>query len=141
MPRLPELRLDLASCMAQDTEVEKVRHPAGIAVTALWAALAVAAPVVIAERQARGSGAPPAGRNTVVMAQIAFRPSTLVVDKGSQVLFVNKDVAPHTVTAASLGIDSGVINPGKGFRLVVSQAVDYVCTIHPSMKAKLLLRA
>jgi len=119
--------------------MSRIRHPAGLAVTAVWAAFVIAASVVIAERQAKAS--PPSDRNTVVMAQIAFRPSTLVVDKGTQVLFVNKDVAPHTVTAASLRIDSGIINPGKAFKLVVNQAVEYVCTIHPSMKAKLLLRA
>jgi plastocyanin len=116
------------------------RRPIGLAVTAVWAAFAVAAPVVIVERQAR-SGGPLSGGSTVVMAQIAFKPSTLVVRKGTEVLFVNRDVAPHTVTAASQGIDSGTINPGRSFRLVVAEAVEYVCTIHPFMKAKLLLRA
>src|SRR5467141_1005073 len=117
------------------------RQPISLAVTAVWAAFAVAAPVVIVERQARSGAGPLSGGSTVVMAQIAFKPSTLVVKKGTEVLFVNRDVAPHTVTAASQGIDSGTINPGRSFRLVVAEAVEYVCTIHPFMKAKLLLRA
>jgi len=55
------------------------------------------------------------------------------------VLFVNKDIAPHTVTQDGGSIDSGVLNPGKTFTLKVNDAFKYVCTIHPNMKAKVVL--
>lgn len=73
------------------------------------------------------------------MESIKFRPATLVVDKGATVRFDNKDVAPHTVTATDGSTDSGVINPGQSFEVSVEKPFDYVCTIHPSMKASIEL--
>ncbi len=88
---------------------------------------------------APAAGASAAGAPVVSMENIAFAPETLTVRPGTEVLFENRDVAPHTVTAEALGIDSGTINPGRSFKLVVNQSLDYICTIHPSMKAKILL--
>ena len=113
----------------------------GIVVTAIWAAFAIAAPTVIIYRHSRDNdgGAAKVGGDTVTMAQIAFKPTTLVVARGTKVSFVNKDSAPHTVTQKGGGIDSGVLNPSKTFTLEVNDAFEYTCTIHPSMKAKVVL--
>lgn len=112
-------------------------------------ALAVAGPVAMiresgpAQRAAAapaGGAAPAAAAPPVVsMQNIAFAPGTLTVRPGTEVLFENRDVAPHTVTDQAAGVDSGTINPGRSFRLVVSRPLDYVCTIHPSMTAKIVL--
>jgi plastocyanin len=122
---------------------EERRRPLGLAITAVWAAFAIAAPTVIIYRQARdddGGGAKgKAGGDTVTMAQIKFNPTTLVAARDTVVKFVNEDVAPHTVTEEGGGIDSGVLNPGKTFTLTVNEAFEYICTIHPSMKAKVVL--
>jgi plastocyanin len=115
-------------------------------IVAGFLAIAVAAPVAIV-RDARPSGGPKAPKAgaaataapLVSMENIAFSPGTLTVRPGTEVLFENRDVAPHTVTASAAGVDSGTINPGRSFRLVVSQPLEYVCTIHPSMRAKILL--
>jgi len=105
----------------------------------LFAGIAIAAVVTIAYRQNQSSSAAPAKANTVVMAQIAFSPKTLTAAKGSEVVFENKDVAPHNVTADDPQISSGTIAPGKTFRLVVQQPFEYRCTIHPGMDAKVVL--
>jgi plastocyanin len=73
------------------------------------------------------------------MAGLKFQPGTLTVAKGTTVVFVNDDTAPHTVTARSGGTDSGVIDPGKRFTLVAAASFDYACSIHPSMTAKLVV--
>jgi plastocyanin len=86
-----------------------------------------------------GGGGGAAAAPVVRMENIAFVPATLTVDRGTEVLFENKDVAPHTVTAQAAQIDSGTLGSGKSFRLVVNQPLDYICTIHPSMTAKILL--
>jgi plastocyanin len=52
---------------------------------------------------------------------------------------VNEDLAPHTVTQQGGSIDSGVLNPGKTFTLTVDDTFEYICAIHPSMKAKVIL--
>lgn len=71
------------------------------------------------------------------MAGLAFAPGTLTVARGATVVFDNDDTAPHTVTARSGGVDSGVIDPGRQFRLTVTDGFAYFCSIHPSMTAKI----
>jgi plastocyanin len=122
---------------------------AGIVVVLLFVAFAVAGPVImIRDRLRAGAGGAAAaaqegagggGGNTVAMAGLKFQPGTLTVAKGTTVVFVNDDTAPHTVTARSGGTDSGVIDPGKRFTLVAAASFDYVCSIHPSMTAKLVV--
>ena len=121
-----------------EAAVEKRASPGGIFAVVLFAGIAVAAVVTIVYRQNQGSSAP-AKANTVVMAQIAFSPKTLTAAKGSEIVFENKDVAPHNVTADDPQISSGTIAPGKSFRLVVQQPFEYRCTIHPGMDAKVVL--
>jgi plastocyanin len=98
----------------------------------------VAAPSAAEGAQpAEGALAAAAAGGTVKMAGLAFAPGTLTVAKGATVVFVNDDTAPHTVTARSGGTDSGVLDPGKQFRLTASESFDYFCQIHPSMTAKI----
>jgi plastocyanin len=119
-----------------------------VGVVVVFLVLAVAGPVaMVRENQpaeqaeaAAGGGGGGAGAPPVVrMENIAFVPASLTVDRGTEVLFENKDVAPHTVTAQAARIDSGTLGPGGSFRLVANQPLDYICTIHPSMTAKILL--
>jgi plastocyanin len=117
-------------------------------VVLLMLGLALAGPVVIAWEQldlgdqaAEAPAAAAAGGTTVAMAGLAFQPGTLTVRKGATVVFDNDDTAPHTVTARSGGVDSGVIDPGKRFSLVASESFDYACSIHPSMTAKLVVES
>ena len=83
------------------------------------------------------AGGPAAGGGTVKMAGLTFAPGTLTVARGATVVFDNDDTAPHTVTARSGGVDSGVIDPGRQFTLAVTDGFDYFCSIHPSMTAKI----
>jgi plastocyanin len=122
---------------------------AGVLVVLLFVAFAAAGPVIIVRDRLRadtGAGAAAAqqragagGGNVVAMAGLRFQPGTLTVAKGTTVVFVNDDTAPHTVTARSGGTDSGVIDPGRRFTLVAASSFDYVCSIHPSMTAKLVV--
>jgi plastocyanin len=127
-------------------------NPVWLLVVVFMVGLALAGPVIVvrdrlAERVAAPSaaeGAQPAaaaagggGGGTVRMAGLAFAPGTLTVARGATVVFDNADTAPHTVTARSGGVDSGVIDPGRQFSLTVSDGFDYFCSIHPSMTAKI----
>jgi plastocyanin len=108
-------------------------------------ALAIIAVVVIVrENTSSASADGPAAAvadeaPTVVMEKIAFTPSTLTIPRGAEVLFDNKDVAPHTVTADEGDQDSGIIDPGSAYRLTVNEPFEYHCSIHPSMTAKVEL--
>ncbi len=136
---------------ASGFDVQRVVWSAAIVV---FLALAVGAPVQIlraqadkerAEKASAASDAPAAtpdatGTATVKMVSISFRPADLAVRKGTEVVFENDDVAPHTVTAADGGpIDSGTLGPRKVFRLVINEPFEYVCLIHPNMKGKVVL--
>jgi plastocyanin len=125
-------------------------NPVWLLVVVVMLGLAVAGPVIIVRDQladdppaapTAAEGAQPvaaaAGGGTVKMAGLSFAPGTLTVARGTTVVFDNDDTAPHTVTARSGGVDSGVLDPGKQFSLTVTDGFDYFCSIHPSMTAKI----
>jgi plastocyanin len=119
--------------------------PVWLLVVVVMAGLALAGPVIMVrdrldEDTAAAPGAaegalPAGGGGTVKMAGLAFAPGTLTVARGTAVVFDNDDTAPHTVTARSGGVDSGVLDPGKQFSVTVTEGFDYFCSIHPSMTA------
>jgi plastocyanin len=124
--------------------------PVWLLVVVAMIGLALAGPVIMIRDQLADAPAAPtaaegaqpvagaaAGGGTVKMAGLAFAPGTLTVARGATVVFDNDDTAPHTVTARSGGVDSGVIDPGRQFTLAVTDGFDYFCSIHPSMTAKI----
>jgi plastocyanin len=125
-------------------------NPVWLLVVVVMVGLAVTGPLIMVRDQVAddppaaptaAEGAQPvaaaAGGGTVRMAGLSFAPGTLTVARGTTVVFDNDDTAPHTVTARSGGVDSGVLDPGKQFSLAVTDGFDYFCSIHPSMTAKL----
>lgn len=67
-----------------------------------------------------------------------FAPASLKVHVGDHVVWTNKDLVPHTVTAAG-AFDSGPIQPNATWTYTATKAgmFDYGCTLHPTMKAQL----
>jgi plastocyanin len=129
-------------------------NPVWLLVVVVMVGLAVAGPVIMVRDQlaadapagpTAAEGAQPVeaaaggggAGGTVKMAGLAFAPGTLTVARGSTVVFDNDDTAPHTVTARSGGVDSGVLDPGRQFSVAVTDGFDYFCSIHPSMTAKI----
>jgi plastocyanin len=125
-------------------------NPVWLLVVVVMVGLAVTGPLIMVRDQVAddppaaptaAEGAQPvaaaAGGGTVKMAGLSFAPGTLTVARGTTVVFDNDDTAPHTVTARSGGVDSGVLDPGKQFSLTVTEGFDYFCSIHPSMTAKI----
>ena len=119
-------------------------NPVWLLVVVLMVVLAVAGPVIMVRDQladdapaAPAAPAAAAAGSTVKMAGLAFAPGTLTVTRGSTVVFDNDDTAPHTVTARSGGVDSGVLDPGRQFSTTVTDGFDYFCSIHPIMTAKI----
>jgi plastocyanin len=101
----------------------------------LVAVLAVLAVVTMVRENIETEDAEAATADTVEMSDIKFKPATITVAQGTELVFDNKDAAPHTVTADDGSIDSGIIDPGKAFRLKVSEPFEYHCEVHPAMKA------
>ena len=80
--------------------------------------------------------------HTVVMEGVAFVPQTLTVKPGDVVMWVNKDLFPHTATAQHREFDSGEISPNKAWKYTAKQAgtFPYICTLHPTMKGTLVVK-
>ena len=81
--------------------------------------------------------------HTVTIDATSFQPTTLTIKAGDTVVWVNKDVMPHTATAsAAKGFDSGVLLSGKSWKQVFKTkgTQPYVCIFHPTMKGKLVVK-
>ena len=92
------------------------------------AGLALALPVAAGETR------------TITIEGMRFAPASLTVKQGDTVVWENRDLVVHTATAGG-AFDSGPIAAGKTWRLVAKKAgrLEYVCTLHPTMKATLVV--
>lgn len=75
--------------------------------------------------------------HTVSIENMKFSPAEVSVDKGDTILWVNKDLVPHTVTAENGSFDSKSIEPDKTWKIasVKKGKIVYKCSFHPMMKA------
>jgi plastocyanin len=77
--------------------------------------------------------------HTVTIDATSYAPARLAVHVGDTVVWVNKDLIPHTATAKGGGFDSKVLAAGASFRLTVKAkgGTDYTCLFHPTMTGRL----
>ena len=71
-----------------------------------------------------------------------FVPERLEVAAGDRITWTNADLVPHTVTAASAGVESGDIAQGKSWSFVAKKKgeMPYICRLHPVMKGVVVVR-
>ena len=77
---------------------------------------------------------------------ICYIPSNIVVEKGKSVTWVNEDSSFHSVTSGFYGeppelFDSGYLDPYQSYTLSFDEfgTYDYLCTLHPWMKAQVIV--
>jgi plastocyanin len=102
---------------------------------------AVALGLLSCSRSPDAAAAPPPSKpvtHTIVVEAMTFKPDTLAVKPGDTVIWVNKDLFPHTATSEGL-FDSQSIDAGKSWEFKPSTKGEfaYVCTFHPTMTARL----
>lgn len=87
------------------------------------------------------SAAAAATTHTIVMEGVAFVPKTLTVKQGDTIIWVNKDLFPHTATAQDRSFDSPEMAPNKTWKYTATKSgtFPYVCTLHPTMKGTLVV--
>jgi len=77
----------------------------------------------------------------VNIAQMAFSPAEITINKGDKIVFVNNDLVAHDITEeGSKAWSSSVLQPGQEWSFVPTSSADYYCTIHPVMKGKIIIR-
>ena len=122
------------------------RRPGAIA-EALAPAAALLTAALLAAAPLTAHGAQPAGPNarrahTVTIEDMRYNPQTLRVRRGDRITWINNDLVPHTVTATDGRFDSHLIQPGNSWTYLARKTgeYDYKCTLHVTMKGKLLVR-
>lgn len=80
---------------------------------------------------------------TVVIDDFRYTPTTLTVNAGDSVRFINKDDEAHTVTLQGGGFDSGGLDTGDSwtYRFVKPGKYAYFCSLHPYMHGTIVVRA
>jgi plastocyanin len=80
--------------------------------------------------------------HTVTIEGMEFKASNLTVKAGDSIVWVNKDMFPHTVTAKAKAFDSHSIEPGKSwtFRAAAKGEFPYACALHPTMQGTLRVK-
>ena len=73
---------------------------------------------------------------------MAYAPAELTVASGDTIIWVNRDIVPHTVTGAARQFDSGSLNPAAEWSLVARARgrTSYTCTFHPIMKGAIVVK-
>jgi plastocyanin len=76
--------------------------------------------------------------HTVTIENMQFSPRTLAVHRGERIVWVNKDLFPHTVTTKG-AFDSGAISAASSWTYVADRVGEYTytCTFHPTMSGVL----
>ena len=81
--------------------------------------------------------------NNIEIANSAFSPAELTIKVGDTITWTNRDSASHTVTSDSgTEISSDSLSNGQTYSYTFNTAgtFEYHCTIHPSMKAKIIVQ-
>jgi plastocyanin len=80
---------------------------------------------------------------TVLIQGFRFKPAHITIKRGTKVRWINKDTAPHTVTANNpRRFDSGRLSKGQRYFHTFKSAGKkrYHCKIHPHMRASVVVR-
>jgi plastocyanin len=80
--------------------------------------------------------------HTVVIEAMQFSPQVLEVNSGDTVIWVNKDAFPHNATAVNRSFQSKEMatNGSWKFKAAKKGSFPYLCTLHPTMKASLVVK-
>ncbi len=77
---------------------------------------------------------------TIVMQDISFAPPLMIVKVGTKITWVNNDTVQHDVESTSgPKFHSPLFGKGGTFTITAKKAgaIEYVCTVHPGMKARI----
>jgi plastocyanin len=113
------------------------RWSAGIPIAAL-AAIGV---LTLAAAPARTAPVP--RRHVVEIQGMKFHPEVLELRQGDTVVWINRDIVPHTATSTrKSGWDTGTLLQGTSGQYVARHRGEdpYFCRLHPVMLAKLIVR-
>ena len=103
---------------------------------AVGRAAALCLPVLALQGAGEAAPTTSAKTHTITMENVQYTPAHLTVHRGDRIVWVNKDLFPHTVTASDKAFDSGSIAVSKSWTYVARKpgTFTYACSFHPTMK-------
>ena len=106
------------------------------------ALFAVAATAIVCVIGLPAGERPKPKTHTVTMEHMRFQPEILTVARGDTIVWINKDLVPHTTTSETGGFDSQVVQTEKSWRFTARKKgqFPYICTFHPTMTAMLRVK-
>jgi plastocyanin len=107
-------------------------------VPARWR-LGAPATLVAAAAVALAQAAPQ--EHVVLIEGMAFHPAALHVKPGDRIVWINRDLVPHTATGQAHAFDSGRIAAGAQWRTTAPRSGTYAydCAYHPTMSGTLVV--
>ncbi|MGC1632290.1 MAG: plastocyanin/azurin family copper-binding protein, partial [Gelidibacter sp.] len=79
-------------------------------------------------------------KHTVIIKGMAFDPAELHAHMGDTVVWINKDLVPHNITDFPKDRwTSGTLALNGSWEKGMSNTLDYYCSIHPTMKGKIIV--
>jgi len=84
--------------------------------------------------------APASGSQAVNITNFSFQPAVLTIAAGTSVVWTNDDSLPHQIKSDTF--NSAQLAKGQTFTFTFDKAgtYDYFCSIHPSMKGKIIVQ-
>lgn len=78
-------------------------------------------------------------QHVVEIQAFSFHPQRTVVSPGDTIVWINRDIVPHTVTANGGTWESQILEEGQSLKVVVedSGVHSYFCQFHPHMTGEL----
>ena len=81
--------------------------------------------------------------HTIEISSMAFHPERLQVEPGDTIIWINRDIVPHTSTSLRKpGWDTGQLLQGQRGVWIPRRAgnSEYRCELHPTMVGRLVVR-
>ena len=102
----------------------------------------IAGVVALTLAAACGGGGGAARRHVIEISGFRYQPPAAEVRAGDTIVWINRDVVPHTATDRAKGWDTGSMAAGAEGSVVVERpgSYAYVCAFHPNMAATLVVR-
>ena len=81
-------------------------------------------------------------RHVVEIQAFSFQPQRTVLSPGDTIVWINRDVVPHTVTAEAATWHPHILEEGQSWETVVTEGgrFPYFCEFHPHMKGLVATR-
>ncbi len=92
---------------------------------------------------AHGAANEPAQIHRVEIKRFAYEPDHLEVRPGDTIIWINRDIAPHTASEKSGVWTTGRLKREQSEEMIVPDplgTVEYFCKYHPHMKARIVVR-